>query len=91
MMSIEVKLNMEFFYRSRIINPNHETWWLLKNFSGIIEGQTILELIYCGSVHGWKYDDFHRECDNKGPTITIIKCKSGKICGGYNPTSWSTN
>ena len=33
--------------------------------------------------------DFHRLCDNKGPTVTIIKVKgNGKLIGGYCPISW---
>ena len=31
---------------------------------------------------------FHRKCDNKGPTLTIVKTVDGHIFGGYNPRSW---
>ena len=32
-------------------------------------------------------DMFHKRCDNRGPTLTIIEA-NGYIFGGYNPTSW---
>jgi len=31
---------------------------------------------------------FHKKCDNKGPTLTIVKTVDGHIFGGYNPRSW---
>ena len=31
---------------------------------------------------------FHKNCDNKGPTLTIVKTVDGHIFGGYNPRSW---
>jgi hypothetical protein len=36
-------------------------------------------------------EDFHNNCDEKGATVTLIKCKNGKICGGYTSTSWETS
>ena len=40
------------------------------------------------SVDGWASTTFHSLCDNKGPTVTIIRV--GKyIFGGYTGTSWS--
>ncbi|KAG9300185.1 hypothetical protein G9A89_002631 [Geosiphon pyriformis] len=34
--------------------------------------------------------DFHRLCDNKGATVSVIKVKgTGQLIGGYNPQSWS--
>lgn len=32
---------------------------------------------------------FYSRCDNKGPTLTIIKSK-GYLFGGYNPQSWDS-
>ena len=40
------------------------------------------------SVDGWASTTFHSHCNNKGPTVTIIRV--GKyIFGGYTSTSWS--
>jgi hypothetical protein len=34
--------------------------------------QVKLEKIYDASVDGWSAEDFHRCCDEKGYTITIV-------------------
>ena len=49
-------------------------------------------LIYRASRDGWDArNDFHRLCDEKGPTLTLIKVKeTGRICGGYTSVSWSS-
>ena len=38
---------------------------------------------------GWAASTFHRNCDGKGPTVTIIKVGS-YIFGGYTDLSWSS-
>ncbi|PKY44520.1 hypothetical protein RhiirA4_443175 [Rhizophagus irregularis] len=44
-------------------------------------------LIYRASLEEFKF--FHNRCDNKGPTVVIIKVRnSGEIIGGYNPLEW---
>ncbi|PFX13554.1 Fibrillin-1 [Stylophora pistillata] len=41
------------------------------------------------SVDGWPASTFHSLCDNKGPTVTIIRV--GKyIFGGYTSSSWTS-
>ena len=37
---------------------------------------------------GWAASTFHRNCDGKGPTVTIIQVGS-YIFGGYTDVSWS--
>jgi hypothetical protein len=48
-------------------------------------------LIYAGSVNGFKATDFHRCCDNQGPTLTIIKATDNKIFGGYTSANWDSS
>ena len=43
----------------------------------------ITTLLYCGSIHGWNYIDFHSRCDGKSPTISLFKVKNGDCIGGY--------
>ena len=46
-------------------------------------------LLYRGSTDGRTPADFHRCCDNKGPTLVVIK--SGEyIFGGYTSQSWES-
>ena len=41
-------------------------------------------MIYKGSRNGWMDADFHKYCDNKGPTISLFKIRENENCiGGY--------
>ena len=40
------------------------------------------------SVDGWAASTFHSGCDNKGPTVTIIRVGGTYIFGGYTKLSW---
>ena len=40
------------------------------------------------SVDGWAASTFHGRCDNKGPTVTIIRVGGKYIFGGYTSLSW---
>ena len=45
------------------------------------------QLCYRASDDGWGAEDFHRKCDDVGPTVTVVKCGSN-IFGGYTDESW---
>lgn len=42
-----------------------------------------VELLYRASEHGFTYSAFHDKCDNKGPTISLIKSEHEKVFGGF--------
>ena len=47
-------------------------------------------LLYRVTTHGGDPIQFHRRCDNKGPTLVVIK--SGEyICGGFTTKSWKAS
>ncbi|CAF0978635.1 unnamed protein product [Didymodactylos carnosus] len=47
------------------------------------------ELIYKATLDGFRAQDFHRCCDSKGPTMTIIQGKNDNyLFGGYAEISW---
>ncbi|CAB4383857.1 unnamed protein product [Rhizophagus irregularis] len=49
-------------------------------------------LLYRSSRDGIDPGSFHRNCDNKGATIYIVKIKdSTQLVGGYNPLDWNGN
>jgi len=51
-----------------------------------------LELLYKGSVDGFKSENFHEKCDNKSPTISFMKSSEyGRIFGGYTEQNWQIN
>ncbi|CAF2352551.1 unnamed protein product [Rotaria sp. Silwood2] len=59
----------------------------LNKFYGI-EGQK-WTLVYKATRDGFSSSDFHRCCDNQGPTITVIRStEGGYLFGGYTSVSW---
>ena len=49
------------------------------------------KLLYRASEHEYKARSFHEYCDNKGPTLIVIKSSNGCVFGGYTTESWSGN
>ena len=44
-------------------------------------------LLYRASRNGWAAANFHSCCDNKGPTVTVVK-SGNYIFGGYTEEQW---
>ena len=40
---------------------------------------------------GWAASTFHSNCDERGPTVTIIKVNNSYIFGGYTDVSWTSS
>ncbi len=49
------------------------------------------KLIYRSSEHEYTARSFHEYCDDKGPTLIVIKSSGGWIFGGYTTQSWCGN
>jgi hypothetical protein len=47
------------------------------------------QLAYRASRDGWGVSAFHSKCDDKGPTLTVIKTSEGYVFGGYSHHSWT--
>ena len=50
--------------------------------------EQIWELIYLASRDGFEAVTFHRLCDNRGPTLVIVRSTGGHLFGGYAAQSW---
>ena len=63
-----------------------------KTFLRYLFGDKLLftALVYSGSIHGWRAKDFHYRCNERGPTITLLKIKNGDCIGGYTQAQWSS-
>ncbi|TNV79755.1 hypothetical protein FGO68_gene7835 [Halteria grandinella] len=46
-------------------------------------------LLYRGSVSKFGIAEFHKQCDHKPKTITIIRTTKGNIIGGYTSQLWN--
>ena len=45
--------------------------------------------LYRGSKNGWASSNFHSRCDNKGPSLVVMK-SGNYIFGGYTEESWDS-
>ena len=71
--------------RSTILDGNIEH---AKQLVEWVEDETVgWILCYRASVDGWKGQDFHRKCDDVGPTVTLVKCGTN-VFGGYTDKTW---
>ncbi|CDW79390.1 tldc domain-containing protein [Stylonychia lemnae] len=48
------------------------------------------KLLYKASEDGFKAEDFHQKCDNKGPTVAFVLSEFGQVFGGYTSQEWKT-
>ncbi len=68
---------------------SHEHQVKLMEFCGK-QGQRWM-LIYKATRDGFSSVDFHRCCNNRGPTITVIQSiERGYLFGGYTSISWNS-
>ncbi|XP_015778011.1 PREDICTED: fibrillin-1-like [Acropora digitifera] len=77
---------------SVIIGDNQTYFGMLSNWLKPVvqvNGQWIL--CWRASLHGWATATFHSLCNNKGPTVTIVKDTNNSIFGGYTSISWETS
>ena len=49
------------------------------------------ELCYDAKQNGDDKDNFHKFCDNVGPSLLIVKTESNYIFGGYTKENWENN
>jgi len=59
--------------------------WLKDTLKSTIHSSS---LIYRASHNGWAATNFHSCCDDKGPTVTVVKSGNGYIFGGYTEQHW---
>ena len=73
---------------SKIINRE-----LFKQLNNWINPNKSLQFqkIFTASINGDNYYNFHKNCDGKGPTVTIVKGKNGYIFGGYVTIPFSSD
>jgi len=75
-------------YSSIVGNSQNFLTWLDKWLKPVTRQSSYWNRCYQATVDGWSSSTFHSNCDNKGPTVTIIRV--GKyISGGYTSHSWS--
>ncbi len=89
--NIRVKLPKFFFTysnellpNSQLVNQEYDSYlreWLGNDYQW--------KLLYRASEHGYTGRSFHEYCNDKGPTLVVIKSSEGWIFGGYTTQSWN--
>ncbi|KAG9294318.1 hypothetical protein G9A89_001823 [Geosiphon pyriformis] len=86
-----IRLNID----SKLLQPQYikklDNWVQGKDENTPFEDQlgNDFKLLLRGSRDGFTPADFHRLCDNKGSTVSVIKVKgTGQLIGGYTPQPW---
>ena len=94
---MEIKKNQEALKNidSKIIKTKEELKLIddrIKNNDPIFMKKNVkYTLLYRGTRDGDQVSTFHKKCDNKKPTISIIKTKKGMRFGGYTEQTWNDN
>jgi hypothetical protein len=47
--------------------------------------------LFRGSEHGHTPQAFHKACDNKGPTVVLVRLGTGALFGGYTSANWDSS
>ena len=55
---------------------------------GLHTSNYTLKLIFKGSRDGFKSDDFHRMCEDKPNTLSVVESEHGSIFGGFTSLAW---
>ena len=50
-----------------------------------------IKMIFKMTENGTDGKSFHKYCDNKGPTLILIKTTKNNIFGGFTPLNWENN
>lgn len=84
-------LNPPLFQGSKILSSEQKVLlantWLKEK---LMKPCNSFLLIYSASCDGWDASTFHAKCDNKGPTVTVVK-SGNNIFGGYTEQSWDVS
>ncbi len=74
----------EYLFNTQLVNQRYDDKlqeWVGNDYKW--------KLIYRASEHDYTGKSFHEYCDDKGPTLVVIKSSEGWIFGGYTTQSWS--
>ena len=87
---INLLYNIKIFNLSSIIKNDIDNIKLIINWIRQKTNKNIIkfELIFKMSENGYASKDFHKFCDNQGPTLLLIETKDNKIFGGFTPLNW---
>ena len=80
--NIIYQFNKSSIIKNDIENINLIGKWIKEKIN---KNNIRFELLFKMSENGQNSKDFHKYCDKKGPTLTIVKTNENKIFGGFTP------
>ena len=81
-----IELNKSKIINNELNKQNSIYKWIKEKIN---KNSIQFELIFQMSKDGSNSENFHKLCDNKGPTLILIKTTKNKIFGGFTPLNWS--
>ena len=87
--NIRLKISRYYFKNPSKFLPN--THIVDKKYDSYLRkwvGDNKWKLLYRSSEHEYTTESFHEYCDDKKPTLVVIKSSEGWIFGGYTTRSW---
>jgi len=81
------QFNKVKFLGGTLLNINQQN--KINEFYGVINQQW--KLLYKATRDGFRAKAFHKLCDNKGATMTIIRSSEGYLFGGYTKGNWKAS
>ena len=88
--NIRLKISQNYFKNPSELLP--DTQIVTRQYDNILRewiGDYKWRLLYRASEHEYTARSFHEYCDDKEPTLVIIKSSGGWIFGGYTTKLWS--
>lgn len=89
---IRLKISHLCFHDSSMVLP--ESLIVKKDYDGVLRqwlGSLFnWKLIYRASEHDYTAKSFHEFCDDKGPTVVVVKSTERWVFGGYTTRSWKS-
>ena len=83
-------LENNYFKDSNIIKKEEEINFIISALKRKINFSNIKKL-YTATINGDTSKDFKKYCNNKGPTLVIIKSKKDEILGGFTKSNWNND
>lgn len=87
--SVPLLLKEGALRESVIVTNQQAKAFLLRAIPGV-SAFVKIKMIYRATEDDWRAENFHRQCNGKGATITIIRSDAQKVFGGFTMVSWSS-
>ncbi|TNV83974.1 hypothetical protein FGO68_gene9601 [Halteria grandinella] len=81
----------QLFSDSLILSDNAKRSTMIGYFAQMDISNFTVSLLYRASRDGFGAEDFHKTCDKKGATITIVQTTTDHVIGGYTNDPWHSS